>query len=80
MIDDVFNNRDVAIIKRVPIPINDTQDNWFWVLDDKGDFTVKSAYRWSHGEFENVHKKFLNKLWYLKLPGKVSHCIWHVCK
>lgn len=80
MIDDVFISHDTALIKRVPIPISDSHDAWSWALEDKGDFTVKNAYRWLQGEFENAHRKFWNKLWSLKLPGKVSQFIWRVCK
>lgn len=46
VIDDVFNSHDAALIKRVPIPTSDNRDGWYWVLGDKGDSTVKSAYRW----------------------------------
>lgn len=59
--------------------MEDKQDAWFWILDDKGHFTVKSAYRWLQGEFESAHKFFWHKLWSLKLPGKVTHFIWRVC-
>lgn len=43
--DDVFNSRDAELIKRVPIPMTDKRDTWFWVLVDKGTFTFKSSYR-----------------------------------
>lgn len=80
VIDDLFNARDAALIKRIPIPMRDKQDSWFWLLDDTGEFTVKSAYRWLQGELDTTHKRFWHKLWSLKLPGKVTHFIWRVCK
>lgn len=57
----------------------DKNDTWFWVLNDKGTFTVKSAYRWLQGECDSSNKSFWNKLWSLKLPGRVTHFIWRVC-
>ncbi|KAL8119749.1 hypothetical protein AgCh_017015 [Apium graveolens] len=80
VIDDIFNTRDAELIKRIPIPMVDKQDTWFWILDDKGEFSVKSAYRWLQGEFENIHQRFWHKLWSLKLPGNVTHFLWRVCK
>lgn len=79
VIDDLFNSRDVELIKRVPIPMTDKKDAWFWILDDKGLFTVKSCYKWLQGEFDNTNRRFWNKLWSLQLPGKVSQFLWRVC-
>lgn len=42
---DIFHARYVELIKKIPIPIRDTIDSWFWMLDEKGDYTVKSGYR-----------------------------------
>ncbi|XP_074347700.1 uncharacterized protein LOC141686575 [Apium graveolens] len=39
VIDDLFNTRDVALIKRIPIPMTDKHDSWFWLLDDTGKVT-----------------------------------------
>lgn len=79
VIEDLFNRRDADLIKRVPIPMSDKMDDWFWLLDEKGVFTVRSGYRWMQGEFENDNKWFWNKLWSLQLPGKIAHFLWHVC-
>lgn len=43
---DVFCTKDADLIKRMPIHITDSMDLWYWLLDEKGDFTVKSCYRW----------------------------------
>lgn len=42
---DICNERDRGLIKRVPLPLRNREDSWFWLLDDKGVFTVKSCYR-----------------------------------
>lgn len=77
---DIFHDRDVELIKKIPIPIRDITDSWFWLLDENGDYTVKSGYRWLQEEFVNGDKKFWTKLWSLKLPGKVANFLWRVCQ
>lgn len=78
LVDDIFNDRDAELIKRVPIPMCERNDSWFWLLDDKGVFTVKSSYRWLKGECASTYSSFWNKLWELKLPGKISQFLWRV--
>lgn len=80
VIEDVFNSRDVELIKRVPLPLREKNDSWFWLFDDKGLFTVKSCYRWLQGECDSVHKWFWKKLWELRMPGKVTHFLWRLSK
>lgn len=60
--------------------MNDVRDAWFWLLDEKGDYTVKSGYRWLQGEFEDADRRYWNKVWSLKLPGKVTSFLWRVSK
>lgn len=80
VIDDIFNSRDAQLIKSIPLPVHNNQDTWFWILDDNGKFTVKSAYRRLQGEVDDGYKMFWHKLWSLKLPGKVAYFLWRVCK
>lgn len=42
---DICNERDVELLKRVPVPMNERMDSWFWLLEDSGKFTVRSCYR-----------------------------------
>lgn len=56
VLHDIFQSRDVGLIKQIPIPLRDTTDTWSWILDEKGEFTVKSGYRWLQGEFEDEFK------------------------
>ncbi|XP_074333675.1 putative ribonuclease H protein At1g65750 isoform X1 [Apium graveolens] len=79
IVQDVLQTRDVDLIKRIPLPLEEVTDSWFWILDEKGDYTVKSGYRWLQGELDMVDKGFWIKLWSLKLPGKVTNFLWRVC-
>ncbi|KAL8103570.1 hypothetical protein AgCh_027952 [Apium graveolens] len=37
---DICNERDMTLIKQIPIPMRSREDTWFWIFDDKGVFTV----------------------------------------
>lgn len=56
------------------------EDSWYWLLDDKGEFSVRSCYRQLIGEREGNDRGFWKKLWSLNLPGKVVNFLWRVCQ
>lgn len=76
VVSDLFNERDQKLILQIPIPVRNKEDSWYWGLEDKGDFSVKSCYRKLCGEFACVEKRFWMKLWSLKLPGKILNFLW----
>lgn len=45
VLEDICNERDRMLIKQIPLPMSCRVDSWFWLLDDKGEFTVKSSYK-----------------------------------
>lgn len=45
VLKDVCNDRDRKLIRRIPLTSRGGDDRWFWLLDDKGVFTVISCYR-----------------------------------
>ncbi|KAM6593387.1 hypothetical protein CsatA_001090 [Cannabis sativa] len=77
LIEDLFDSRDVELIKQVPLSVNLGSDSWFWNKDPTGFFTVKSAYAhlqsvngsWNSSMEEDVWKM----LWKIKVPPKVLH-------
>ncbi|KAL8094866.1 hypothetical protein AgCh_036398 [Apium graveolens] len=80
ILSDLFNNRDVQLIKQIPISIIERQDSWMWLHDEKGDFTVKSCYRNLVGEYDTTDAGFWRKVWALKIPKKITFFLWRVCK
>lgn len=74
VIPDLFNDQDAKLILQIPIPLHDKEDSWYWVLDDKGLFTVKSCYRKFQGEYPCV-----DRIWNLKLPWKMINFLWRAC-
>lgn len=79
ILNDICNDRDVVLIKRIPLPAFDKQDSRVWLFDDKGVFTVKSCYRKLQGEHNISHGAFWKKLWATKLPGNVVNFMWRAC-
>ncbi|XP_074352984.1 uncharacterized protein LOC141692144 [Apium graveolens] len=77
---DLFQSGDADLIKQIPLPIQDKNDSWLWILDEKGEYTVKSGYRWLQGEFEDVNRCYWTKLRALNLLGKVTNFLWRVCR
>lgn len=80
VISDVCNERDRNLIRQIPIPRSRKDDSWFWLLVEKGEFTVRSCYRRLHGDHEFLQREFWKKLWDLNLPGKVTNFLWRACR
>ena len=55
LIDDLFDARDSALIKHIPLSMHVNIDSWYWLLDEKGDFTVRNFYRGLQGECSDDH-------------------------
>lgn len=79
ILNDIFNSRDRELIQQIPIPLKRNRDSWFWLLDDRGTFTIKSVYKQLQGGYDTSFSSFWKKLWSLKIPGKVANMLWHVC-
>ncbi|XP_031124298.1 uncharacterized protein LOC116027009 [Ipomoea triloba] len=67
LLDDIFEPADTVQIMSIPIPIGNHQDRLIWNHDDKGSYTVKSAYRVICGELADIHRLplILTVAWYI---------------
>lgn len=79
VLNDICNTRDLELNKRILLPLLGRPDSWFWSLDDKGMFRVKSCYRRIQGEHSTSYISFGKKLWSLKFPEKVVNFLWRAC-
>lgn len=77
---NICNERDKELIQRIPISIRCREDSWYWLMEEKGNFTVKSCYRELRGEKSCLDRNLWNKLWHLQLPGKVLNLLWRACR
>ena len=50
ILKDLCNDRDRELIQQIPIPRRSRPDSWYWILENHGDFTVKSCYKRIRGE------------------------------
>ncbi|XP_074377663.1 uncharacterized protein LOC141719179 [Apium graveolens] len=63
ILTDLFNDRDVQLIKNIPLSAVGRNDSWMWFLDEKGQFTVKSCYCKLIGEYSTSDVGFWKKVW-----------------
>lgn len=75
LIDDLFDARESALIQCIPLSMHGNIDSWYWLLDEKGVFTVRSCYRSLQGECSDDHSKLWKKIWAMKLPNKVTNLV-----
>lgn len=80
ILSNICNDRDKKLIRQIPIPMRPREDDWYWILEDKGEFSVRSCYRKIHGESECVNKSYWKNIWSLQLPGKVIDFIWRASR
>lgn len=62
VIRDICNDKDIELIKRIPIPEMQLNDSWFWIADENGLFSVRSCYRGLQGEIDSTYSQFWNRL------------------
>lgn len=79
LLRDICNDRDLELIKIVPIPPVPGNDSWFWFADEKCLFSVRRCYRMLQGELTSIYEHFWKKLWLLKIQGKVGNFLWRTC-
>ena len=58
VLNDLFNERDRNLIRQVPLSGKRREDVWFWAIEDKREFTVRSCYRKLRGEHTCPDRKF----------------------
>ncbi|XP_031097220.1 uncharacterized protein LOC116001487 [Ipomoea triloba] len=77
ILTDIFEPRDVNLIKRVPISPGYI-DSWYWIDDIRGIYSVKSGYRRIRGSVTPLISGFdrWNNLLKLKIPPKWKTFIW----
>ncbi|XP_060964627.1 uncharacterized protein LOC133033648 [Cannabis sativa] len=83
VISDVLNHRDRDLIWRIPLSDARRNDQWFWLQESSGVFSVRSAYRLQHEAHNNgtlaVPTDVWRKLWSIKVPPKVLNFLWRAC-
>ncbi|XP_028095770.1 uncharacterized protein LOC114293006 [Camellia sinensis] len=82
---------EVQAISSIPISLAPTEDSLIWHFEAKGQYTVKSGYHVammaSSGSSRHmplssfqVPSSFWKQIWRLKVPPKICHFWWRVCR
>ena len=79
ILNDLFSSKDKDLILTVPLSTKDVEDRWFWQLERRGDYTVKSGYRLLQERRVMIggnpsHGWAL--IWKLSIPPKVKIFLW----
>ena len=64
-IQELFDPEDIQAILSIPLPITPKEDKLIWVLNSKGEFTIKSAYHSTIHQANNplMSQEHWKKLW-----------------
>lgn len=82
---------EVQAICSIPIALETKADSLVWHFEPKGDYLVKSGYKIAREKVSNMlsqipvtsfqpSKKMWKLIWALKMPPKLKHFWWLVCK
>ncbi|KAM5569502.1 hypothetical protein ABKV19_016829 [Rosa sericea] len=85
----VFHPNVAEKVLSIPLSRRTALDRYYWHLERRGDFTVKSAYWIARPQaLNNVlvttsngdpFKEIWRRLWKAQVPGKVQICVWRAC-
>ncbi|CAH9106024.1 unnamed protein product, partial [Cuscuta epithymum] len=79
ILKDLFNERDIDLIRSIPISNRLVEDRLIWSGEQNGCFSVKSCYRQVVGEFRQEEWLGWTAMWKFQLPPKIKHFFWQVC-
>ncbi|KAH9763200.1 putative reverse transcriptase/RNA-dependent DNA polymerase [Citrus sinensis] len=76
VIRDIFNRRDSELILQIPLSSRRASDEWYWLADSKGIYSVRSCYKLLDSINEPPDSCIWCKIWKLEVPTKVKNFIW----
>jgi len=79
LLRDILCQRDIDLILSLPAPCVRIHDSIYWGGEDKGIYTVKSAYKIATGIICTGYERSWAKMWKLNLPPKVKCFFWSLC-
>ncbi|KAL0006983.1 hypothetical protein SO802_008485 [Lithocarpus litseifolius] len=77
---DIFSSISAKAILSIPIPSRPSPDKLMWILDSKGLFSVRSAYKELLPSTSSQASAEVNwlKLWKIRGPGRIKMFLWRV--
>ena len=80
LIYELFDEASAHAILKIPLHVSPMQDKLMWILDPKGRFFVKSAYKEAiaHEPGPNPSQGLWKKLWKARLPERIKMLLWRI--
>lgn len=88
MLLSLFSNTEVVAIKRLQVPMYDSEDKWMWKYSKDGEYSVRSAYymllndaktRQASSSATRANFEW-KRIWGANLPPKIKHFAWRAIK
>uniref|UniRef100_A0A803PEZ1 RNase H type-1 domain-containing protein n=1 Tax=Cannabis sativa TaxID=3483 RepID=A0A803PEZ1_CANSA len=80
VVNDLFEDRDKDLILSIPLNTIRIEDQWYWLHENSGCYSVKSSYKWlqeTKGQWSAaMESSFWRVFWKTKVPPKVLHFAW----
>ena len=85
MVDNTFLPHEAALIKAIPLSLEDCEDKLFWSRSSNGVYSVKSGYKLiMESEMKDnpttsnfsLTKKVWKGIWSLRIPNRVKTLMW----
>ncbi|XP_074352995.1 uncharacterized protein LOC141692156 [Apium graveolens] len=80
VLSDVLNERDQSYVLDIPLSESNHSDTWFWLHEDSGIYSVKSAYKFLQSQKRswnvNENDRIWQVLWKIKAPPKSLNLVW----
>ena len=74
---DIFNSRDSELILHISLSSRRASDEWYWLVDPKGIYSVRSCCKLLDSINEPPDNCIWRKIWKLPVPTNVKNFIWH---
>ncbi|XP_061993303.1 uncharacterized protein LOC133711154 [Rosa rugosa] len=83
----LFNGAEAEAILAIPLSTRQVDDRLVWKLENRGSFTVKTAYRFAYSNsIERVNvlgngtSCFWKKIWHARILNTTKVTIWKICQ
>ncbi|KAH9728256.1 putative reverse transcriptase/RNA-dependent DNA polymerase [Citrus sinensis] len=76
VVADIFSNRDRELILQIPLGSRINQDDWYWLPDSKGQYTIRNCYKMLENQPSSLNSSVWRQPWQLPVPAKVKKFLW----
>lgn len=89
LVEGLFTQEDVELIKKTPLGRATSKDTLFWPHSSNGVYSCKTGYRFLKEEAEldegaqvqqSRDKHVWRSIWSLQVPSKVKYMLWRACR